>query len=137
MALPQRSGLKATALNCSLFYLGTSGTLSGTSVVHSLCFKTQKATDCDVYSGSISPGYWPLSGEKRGEKQSEEETETERESEQDGEGNSEIAVLNALETQRKKEYNGLSGLVLVWFTLSPSPSTLKIGAETILAYLSH
>lgn len=28
------------------------------------------------------------------------------------------AVLNALETQRKKEYNGLSGRVLVWFTVA-------------------
>lgn len=105
-------------------------------MVRSLCFKTEKATD--VYSGSVSLGYWPLSGEKRwGERQSEEEPETARESERDGEGNSEIAVLNALETQTKKEYNGLSGLVLVWFTLSLPVSTLKIGAETILANLSH
>lgn len=77
----------------------------------------------------------PYQESRKGEKQSEEETE--RESEQDRQGNSEIAVLNALETQRKKEYNGLSGLVLVWFTLSPSLSTLKIGAETILANLFH
>lgn len=35
----------------------------------SLCFKTQKATDCDVYSGSISPGHRPLAkGEEGGEK---------------------------------------------------------------------
>lgn len=60
------------------------------------------------------------------------EKETGRESERGGEGNSEIAVLNALETKRKKEYNGLSGLVLVWFPLTLSLPTLKIGAEDTL-----
>lgn len=83
--------------------------------------------------------FLPLTGpyqERNGVKGSPRKRQRE-ESERDGEGDSEIAVLNALETQRKKEYNGLSGLVLVWFTLSLSPSTLKIGAETILANLSH
>ena len=57
----------------------------------------------------FSLGYRPLAGGKRGEKESEEESG--RESERDGEGNSEIAVLNALETQRKKRKEKRSTMV--------------------------
>lgn len=45
--------------------------------------------------------YWPLSVEKQGGVSSEKKTE--RESEYDGGGNSEIAVLNALEAQRERK----------------------------------